>query len=73
MADCCTNSICEIEKLQVRQSRTLKLVLGINAGMFIIELVAGILAQSTALLADIAGYAGRCLSVWIQPVCRLTT
>jgi cation diffusion facilitator family transporter len=52
MADCCTNAACEIEKLQARQSQTLKIVLGINAGMFIIELVAGIMARSTALLAD---------------------
>ena len=46
------NAACEIEKLQARQSKTLKIVLGINAGMFIIEIVAGIMAQSTALLAD---------------------
>ena len=52
MADCCTNAACEIEKLQSRQSRTLKIVLGINAGMFIVEMVAGIVARSTALLAD---------------------
>ena len=52
MADCCTNAACEIEKLQARQSQTLKIVLGINAGMFIIELVAGIMARSTAVLAD---------------------
>ena len=52
MADCCTNVSCEIEKLQARQSQTLKTVLGINAGMFIVEIVAGIMARSTALLAD---------------------
>ena len=52
MADCCANVSCEVEKLQARQSHTLKIVLGINAGMFIVEMVAGILARSTALLAD---------------------
>ncbi|MDR4493150.1 MAG: cation diffusion facilitator family transporter [Nitrospirales bacterium] len=52
MADCCTNATCEIEKLQTRQSHTLKIVLGINAGMFIVEIVSGIMARSTALLAD---------------------
>lgn len=52
MKDCCTNSACEIEKLKARQSRTLKAVLGINVGMFSIELVAGLIAASTALLAD---------------------
>ena len=51
MAGCSTSS-CEIEKLQDRQSKTLKLVLGINMGMFMVEMVAGILARSTALLAD---------------------
>lgn len=52
MTDCCTNVSCEIEKLQARQSQTLKIVLGINGGMFIVEFVAGVLARSTALLAD---------------------
>jgi len=52
MADCCTNSLCDIEKLQARQSKTLKVVLGINLAMFIVEIVAGIIAESTALLAD---------------------
>lgn len=52
MEDCCTNNLCDIEKLQARQSKTLKVVLGINMGMFIVEIVAGIIARSTALLAD---------------------
>ena len=34
------------------QSKTLKAVLAINAGMFLVELVAGLVAASTALLAD---------------------
>jgi cation diffusion facilitator family transporter len=52
MADCCTNATCEIDKLRQRQSATLKAVLGINLAMFLVEVVAGLLVGSTALLAD---------------------
>ena len=52
MTDCCTNAACEINKLQARQSKTLKVVLAVNLGMFFVELTAGLLAASTALLAD---------------------
>lgn len=52
MTDCCSKTSCEIEKLRDRQSLTLKLVLAINAVMFLVEFSAGILAASTALLAD---------------------
>ena len=52
MADSCGQTSCEIEQLQARQSKTLKIVLGINLGMFFVELVAGIMARSTALLGD---------------------
>ena len=52
VADCCNNTACELEKLQARQSKTLKLVLGINVGMFLVEFSAGLIAASTALLAD---------------------
>ena len=52
MSDCCTDSTCELTALRQRQTATLKLVLAINAAMFVIELVAGLLANSTALLAD---------------------
>lgn len=52
MTDCCSNVECEIEKLQARQSKTLKIVLGINLGMFLVEFVAGLMAASTAVLAD---------------------
>lgn len=51
-ADCCTQAACEIDKLRQRQSTTLKAVLGINLVMFLVEVVAGLLAGSTALLAD---------------------
>jgi Co/Zn/Cd efflux system component len=52
MADCCNDKACEIEALRSRQSATLKIVLGINALMFGVELTAGILAGSVSLLAD---------------------
>lgn len=52
MADCCNDKACEIEALQNRQSSVLKIVLGINACMFLIELVAGIMAGSVSLVAD---------------------
>lgn len=52
MADCCEDKACAIEALQERQSSTLKLVLTINAVMFVIELAAGLMAGSTALLSD---------------------
>ncbi|MDR4462419.1 MAG: cation transporter [Nitrospirales bacterium] len=52
MADCCNDKACEIELLQDRQSSTLKIVLAINAVMFLVELTAGLLAGSVSLIAD---------------------
>ena len=52
MADCCEDKTCAIEALQERQSATLKLVLAINTVMFVVELAAGLMAGSTALLSD---------------------
>jgi Co/Zn/Cd efflux system component len=52
MADCCNDKACEIEALRSRQSATLKIVLSINAVMFLVELTAGIMAGSVSLLAD---------------------
>ncbi|CAK0746185.1 conserved membrane hypothetical protein [Gammaproteobacteria bacterium] len=52
MADCCSNKACEIDALRYRQSSTLKIVLAINACMFVIELSAGLMASSVALVAD---------------------
>lgn len=51
MADCCDKER-EIQALRKSQSTTLKIVLGINAVMFAVELTAGLIADSTALLAD---------------------
>lgn len=52
MTDCCKDKACEIEALRNRQSSTLKIVLGINAVMFAVELTAGLLASSVSLVAD---------------------
>ena len=52
MADCCSDKACEIEALINRQSSTLKIVLGINAAMFLVELTAGLLSGSVSLVAD---------------------
>jgi cation diffusion facilitator family transporter len=51
-AHCCEDKACEVAALRERHGAVLKIVLAINATMFIIEVVAGLLAQSTALLAD---------------------
>ena len=52
MADCCNDKACEIEALRDRQSSILKIVLSINAVMFFVELIAGLLAGSVSLIAD---------------------
>jgi Co/Zn/Cd efflux system component len=52
MDACCTDKACAIEQLRERQTATLKLVLVGNAAMFIVEVIAGLLAGSVALLAD---------------------
>jgi cation diffusion facilitator family transporter len=52
MDACCESKATELEKLKGKHSRVLKLVLAINAILFVIELIAGLLAHSTALLAD---------------------
>ena len=52
MTDCCNDKVCEIELLRSRQSSMLKVVFGINAIMFVVELTAGLLAGSVSLIAD---------------------
>lgn len=52
MSECCNDKGCELEALRGRQSSVLKTVLVINAVMFLVEGSAGLLAHSTALLAD---------------------
>jgi cation diffusion facilitator family transporter len=43
---------CRVREIPGKQRRVLGVVLGINVGMFLVESVAGLLAHSTALLAD---------------------
>lgn len=52
--DCCADKEAEIAQLATRsaQRRVLLAVLAINAVMFVVEMAAGILAGSTALIAD---------------------
>lgn len=52
MANCCDDKACEIDALRARQSATLKLVLVINAVMFVVEITAGFISGSISLLAD---------------------
>lgn len=52
MADCCEDKACALEQLRERQSTTLKVVLGINAVMFVVVLAGGLFAGSSALIAD---------------------
>ena len=49
---------CEVQPVHDRQQRVLRVVLAINAAMFLVELGAGIVAHSTALLADSADMLG---------------
>lgn len=52
MADCCSDKACAIEALRGRQTATLRIVLAINAVMFVVEFASGVMARSTALLSD---------------------
>jgi cation diffusion facilitator family transporter len=51
-ADCCDRKAGELALLRESQARVLKIVLAINAGMFVLELGVGLWSGSTALLAD---------------------
>ncbi|HIK16998.1 MAG TPA: cation transporter [Leptolyngbyaceae cyanobacterium M33_DOE_097] len=48
MADCG----CEMEAKNAAERKTLRLLMAVNAAMFLIEITTGLLAHSTALLAD---------------------
>ena len=52
MDDCCAGKTCVIDQLRERQAATLRLVLIANAAMFVVELWAGVISGSVALLAD---------------------
>jgi cation diffusion facilitator family transporter len=52
MDACCDTKAEELNTLRDKHRKVLILVLAINAVLFIVEAIAGVLAQSTALLAD---------------------
>lgn len=52
MDDCCNKKSCEIEEMKNSHAKILWAVLAINALMFFVEIVFGILSKSTALKAD---------------------
>lgn len=52
MAGCCEHDGEELSALRERQSGVLKIVLGINAVMFVVIVGAGLYASSSALLTD---------------------
>jgi Co/Zn/Cd efflux system component len=52
MDDCCETKADELDALRSRHARVLGAVLAINAFMFIVEFGAGLIASSSALLAD---------------------
>jgi cation diffusion facilitator family transporter len=52
VANCCQDKSCEITATRANHARVLWFVLAINSVMFVIEGSAGLLAHSTALLAD---------------------
>ncbi|MFZ0468010.1 MAG: cation transporter [Thiogranum sp.] len=51
MSGCCDNH-CSVDALRSRQRSTLQIVLGINAVMFLVIVVAALYGRSSALLAD---------------------
>lgn len=52
MASCCEDKSCEVTALREKHSRVLKVVLMINAVMFLLEGMTGWWANSTSLMAD---------------------
>ena len=52
MDNCCAAKTDELASLRAKHRKTLVSVLAINAALFLVEAVAGIFANSTALLAD---------------------
>jgi Co/Zn/Cd efflux system component len=52
VGDCCDDAACGVEGLRTRQISTLRLVFGINAVMFVAEMVTGVLAGSVSLISD---------------------
>ena len=66
MSDCCGGDSCAPQATDRRRSRTLKAVLGINAVMFGVELAAGLVIGSVALLADSLDMLGDALTYGVS-------
>ncbi len=66
MTDCCSNKASEVEALKHRQASTLKVVLGINVVMFVVEFTAGLLAGSVSLVADSLDMMGDALAYGVS-------
>ena len=52
MDECCNDKSSVLTRLREKQATTLRLVLFLNAAMFVVEFAAGLLSGSVALLAD---------------------
>lgn len=50
--NCCSKKSSELEKMTKRQSKVLWTVLGVNAVMFVVELLSGIQSYSLSLTGD---------------------
>lgn len=50
--NCCQNKGCELSKLKKQQAKILWVVLFVNLGMFFVEMIAGIQANSLSLTGD---------------------
>jgi cation diffusion facilitator family transporter len=61
MAGCCENKSCTLNAMRANHGRVLKIVLAVNAVMFVVEALAGLAAHSTSLLADSADMLGDAL------------
>ena len=69
MDTCCTGKACAIDLLRKRQTATLRAVLLVNAAMFGVEFVSGLLAGSVALLADSLDMLGDALVSYTASAC----
>ena len=61
MAGCCENKSCTLAAMRADHGRVLKIVLAVNAVMFLVETLAGLAAHSTSLLADASDMLGDAL------------
>lgn len=61
MSGCCENKSCTLDAMRTSHGRVLKIVLAVNAVMFLVETMAGLAAHSTALLADASDMLGDAL------------